>query len=137
MSLANCSRCGVMYQKQMGQKICAGCLGQDEVTYQTICDFLEDHPASSIPVISEATGIEGAVILRLLQSGRLATLGDLAAGIKGDCNQCGEPSLARYCDVCLAGMSRAFKVPVMEIDQDIKRTGRVKRPETLWEKRGF
>ena len=137
MSLANCSRCGQMFQRTGSSRVCFNCKDEEEAVYRAVRDFLEANPGSDIPAVAKGTNLDEAVVLRLLQSGRLVTLGDLASGMQIECERCGQPtSSGRYCGPCVDLLGQAFKNSQEALAERPDASSRIRRPETMQEKRG-
>lgn len=137
MSIANCARCSRMYQKVSGVKFCPDCIQAEEDAFRLVRDFLEAHPGSDMPTVSQETGVEEPVILRLVQSGRLAILGDLVAGLRVECRQCTKPVISgKFCPECTEEMGQALKESARSLlDRSSEGHSKLRRPETLSEKR--
>lgn len=137
MSIANCARCGRMYQKLSGVKICPDCAQAEEDAFRLVRDFLEANPGCDMPTVSRETGVEEAVILRLVQGGRLATLGELVTGLRVECRQCQKPVISgKYCPECTELMGQALKESAKSLlGRSEEGPSRLRRPETMSEKR--
>ena len=137
MSLANCSRCGQMFQKTGTSRVCFNCKEEEEAAYRAVRDFLETNPGSDIPTVAQGTGLDEALVLKLLQSGRLVTLGELASGMTIACERCGQTtSSGRYCGPCVDLLGQAFKNSQEALAERPEASSRIRRPETMQEKRG-
>ena len=89
MSLINCARCQRMFRRTGAGRVCFDCMEAEEQAYRSVRDFLEAHPGATIPVVAEGTGVDEGMVLKLLQEGRLVTLGDLTSGMATECQRCG------------------------------------------------
>ena len=136
MSLSNCARCSRMFQKTGGSRVCFDCREAEEQAYRLVRDFLEGHPGSDIPTVSQGTGVEESMVLRLLQDGRLVTLGELASGLRAPCQRCGgTTSSGRFCVECTEAIGQELKTSA-KVLSDQPQAAKLRRPETLQEKRG-
>ena len=79
--LANCTRCGKVFQKIPGRKICPLCQEADEAAFSLVNQYVGDHPGAEVAEVAEKTGVEEALVLRFLRDGRFATSGGLTAGM--------------------------------------------------------
>jgi ribosomal protein L32 len=76
-------------------------------------------------------------VLKLLQDGRLVALGDLTSGMSISCERCGKSTSAgRYCAHCVEQMGQALKSSADALSERPDAAARLRRPETLQEKRG-
>jgi hypothetical protein len=138
MAIANCSRCNRMFQKTMGMRICPDCVQAEEDAFRRVRDYLELNPGKDIASVAAATEVEEAFVLKLLQSGRLATLGELAEGLGQPCRQCGKPQIqGKYCPDCVDLLGHALKThaDILGSEKGDPATMRLRRPETMQEKR--
>jgi hypothetical protein len=126
-----------MYQKIAGVKICQDCMQAEEDAFRLVRNYLEENPGADMPTVAEGTGVDEAMILRLVQQGRLATLGELVMGLKVECRQCTKPVITgRYCPECTETMGQALKDSAKTLlDRGSEGPTRLRRPETLHEKR--
>lgn len=136
MSLANCSRCGQMFQRTGAGRVCFNCKEDEEQAYRLVRDFLEANPGSTIPAVAEGTGVDEAMIIRLLQEGRLVALGDLTNGLKIECRRCGVPtSSGKFCASCTEQIGQELKSSAASL-LDKPDPVRMRRPETIQQKHG-
>jgi hypothetical protein len=128
-----------MFHKSSAGRVCADCLIEEEEQFIMVRDFLEQHPGCTMGEITQATEVDEAVIMRFLREGRLATLGDLAGGVKGECLRCRtEIAYGKYCKACIEEMGSALKDSARELGQqavDEQRRGLTRRPETIRDRR--
>ena len=137
MSLSNCSRCGRMFQRTSGSRVCFECKETEEQAYRLVRDFLEREPGANLPAVAAGTGVEEAFVLKLLQDGRLVALGDLTNGMAIECERCGKAtSTGRYCALCVEQMGQALKSSADALTERPESSHRLRRPETLQDKRG-
>lgn len=136
-TITNCIRCSRMFQRVSG-KVCPQCVQDEEERFRLVRDHVEEHPGCTIPEVSEGTGVEEAEILRFLQSGRLATLGDLAKGLTMDCTQCGRPiSTGKLCPACQEQMSQALRHSAKELHDESRNPLTTRRARTMDQRRGI
>jgi predicted amidophosphoribosyltransferase len=137
MSIANCTRCGRMFQRTGTSRVCFECKEAEEQAYRLVRDYLEAHPGSDIASVAAGTGVDEAIVLKLLQDGRLVALGDLTSGMQTQCQRCGNPTNAgRYCPPCVELLGQALKNSADVLADKPDSATRLRRPETLQEKRG-
>jgi hypothetical protein len=126
-----------MFQKAGPGRVCFNCKEEEEMAYRAVRDFLELNPGADIPSVAKGTGLDEAFVLKLLQSGRLVTLGELTTGMQIACERCGQPTASgRYCAPCVDLLGQAFKNSVDALAERPDPSGRLRRPETMQEKRG-
>lgn len=141
MSIINCVRCGRMFQKTTNSRVCMDCKDAEEQAYRLVRDYLEQHPGADIKSVAAGTGVDEAIVLKLLQDGRLVAMGDLAAGMSINCERCGGPTTSgRMCGACIELLGQAFKNSADILSGTDKsaadNSSRIRRPETIQEKRG-
>lgn len=140
MSLANCSRCGKMFHKSSAGRVCSDCIILEEEQFAKVRDFLETNPGCTVEEIEAGTGVDGSFIMRFLREGRLATLGEVASGVRGTCKRCGvEIAYGKFCKDCIEDMGTSLKESAKELGEraasDDRRSGLTRRPETVQDRR--
>lgn len=65
-----CRECGRIFAT-LPRGVCASCLDQREGDFRLVRDWLRDNSGASIPVVSEATGVDEGVIVRFIREGRI------------------------------------------------------------------
>ncbi len=103
MELRNCRRCGRPFL-YAGIPFCPDCQDEDERLFQTLKDYLYDHPQASLGEIVRETGIAYETIVRFLREGRL----ELTGGEPPlHCERCGAAiPTGRLCGGCTALLER-------------------------------
>jgi hypothetical protein len=129
-----------MFHKSSSGRVCADCLVQEEEQFTSVRDFLEEHPGCNLNEIEAATGVDPAVVMRFLREGRLAILGDLAAGVKGECKRCAkEIDYGKFCRECIQAMGGELKDSARELGQQAAENEEwrptTRRPETIRDRR--
>lgn len=106
MSIANCPRCGKVFNKTAGASICQPCVDAEEEAFQKVYAFLKENLEATVPEIQYATDVEEKLILKFLEDGRLMGTG---AKLSPKCHDCGAPiQMGRFCSNCLAKKRDAF-----------------------------
>lgn len=104
MNIRNCSRCKKIYQYD-GFKICHSCRQDDEKDFQTVKEYLDQHPGANISNVVDETKIETKKIIEFLREGRLEIVG--GGNIVLECEKCSTPiNTGRFCDKCTAGLQQ-------------------------------
>ncbi|MGQ9631087.1 MAG: TIGR03826 family flagellar region protein [bacterium] len=99
MNLANCPRCGNIFNRAGGHRYCPACEAEDEKKFQLVRDFLDEHPKANAIEIAEATGVEESKIMEFLREGRLIAVSD--SPLAYPCEECGAPiTSGRFCSKC-------------------------------------
>lgn len=99
MELKNCKQCGKLFLYNGSQSVCPECFAKDEQEFETVKNYLWDHPKASLQDVSEATGVKEERVLKYLREGRIS-LAD-GSGIKLECEICGaEIAYGRICGKC-------------------------------------
>lgn len=104
MPLANCPRCGRLFNK-MRTPICRDCEPDEEADFEKIRQSLADQPDQSAEEVAKNAGVTPECVLRLLDEGRIANVA-LSQSVK--CGRCGEPAISfskRLCQACLNKLS--------------------------------
>jgi len=98
MEFVNCPRCGKLFA-QIKSPLCPACEREDELTFQSLKAYIEEHPDCTLGELSEGTGVNPKKILGFIREGRLET----SRGMHGDirCEVCNcSITLGRYCHAC-------------------------------------
>jgi flagellar protein len=100
MDLKNCIECGRSFASKDGEKLCKRCLEKKvEDDFKKVRDYLYDHPGADIKEVSEVTGVEEKIILKLLRQDRIEVIDEENSILK--CKRCGKPiKSGRMCDDC-------------------------------------
>lgn len=116
--LANCEKCGRMFQTIGSIMICSRCRESDDEMFKVVREYIYDNPGSTVPEVSEATDVPESKILKYLKDGRLETKGD---SMLIECEKCGCPiPSGRYCDVCTREMTQGLRNMANKMKQEIK-----------------
>ncbi|KEO84061.1 TIGR03826 family flagellar region protein [Tumebacillus flagellatus] len=98
MALANCKRCGRLYNR-MFSEICGECSKEDDELFFLVRDYLQEHRRASMYEVSEGTGVEVSTIIRFIREGRVQTLDN--PNLNYPCDNCGTPiQIDRFCKSC-------------------------------------
>ncbi len=126
MKIANCKRCGKMFQKTT-RDICMDCVKEEGQILEATRVYLRDNPSSSLAEVSDGTDISMKVIMDLIHAGllRLVDFPNMAV----ECQGCGTPTQeGRYCSKCqeelgmkLAGAAGVLKQSTK--DKEVKHKG--------------
>ena len=136
MPLDNCVRCGKLFNR-LSRPICPDCVREEERQANVVMDFLKDNPSATIDEISDVTGVDSQVILRLIRDDRLRAA--TACSLPRNCKACGAPiDAGQYCGDCARKFGRALagKGPAGSVyprdglsDADRARIARMATPE--------
>ena len=92
MELSTCIECGRSFGSKNGEKLCKRC------SEKKVDDDFKKVRAD-IKVVSEETGVEEAIILKLLRQDRLEVVDEATSIIK--CRSCGKPiKSGKLCENC-------------------------------------
>ena len=106
MPLDNCVRCGKLFNR-LSRPICPDCARDEERQADAVISFLKDNPSATIEEISESTGVDSQVILRLIRDDRLRAT--TACSLPRNCKACGAPiDAGQYCGHCLRKFGQAL-----------------------------
>lgn len=112
MSVVKCQDCGGLFSF-LPRGVCAPCLDQTEVDYQTVRDYLRDNPGTALFQVAEATEVDEGRIQNFIAEGRI----DFATAVQTSfsCEVCGTTiASGRHCEPCrrrlVAGLNESFEV---------------------------
>jgi len=122
MALANCKRCGKIFDSS-GQRMCRDCVLQDEDYYRQIYEYILEHKddrTTTVTEVSEALDIPEKIVFRLIKEGRFVT-----AGINWEvleCAKCGVPiAEGTYCKSCRESLAKGMQ----EMSKSMSKNGGV------------
>lgn len=115
MSIINCPRCHRMFRRLGERKICPTCQEEEEQAYARLCEWLRDHPGASVVEVAAATGVDEAMVLRLLRDGRITLLELVRAEDQPTCRRCATPIAGGHmCPACARALGDALAGPLSE-----------------------
>ncbi|MGV8145785.1 MAG: TIGR03826 family flagellar region protein [Alkaliphilus sp.] len=130
MELRNCKKCGRAFAYR-GKPICIRCQDKDEDGFQKVKDYLYDNPGANIKEVSDETGVEEKQILRYLKDSRIEIVEE--GNFVLDCERCTKSIRSgRFCDACLAEMSREFKTAIKPRVEQVKKKTTVKERDKMF-----
>lgn len=104
MALANCKRCGRLYNR-INAEICSECMKEDDDKFFLVRDYLRDHRRATIYEVSDGTGVEVSMIIRFIREGRITPVDN--PNLAYPCDHCGTPiQHDRYCKSCKDKLSK-------------------------------
>ena len=114
MNVRNCKKCGKIFNYIGGLPICPACKEEEEKKFETVKEYIGDHPRADIPEISKECEVETQQINQWIREERLTFTDDSPIGIQ--CERCGAIiKTGRFCDKCryemTHGLNEAFKKP--------------------------
>ena len=100
MELSTCIECGRSFGSKNGEKLCKRCSEKKvDDDFKKVRDYLYDHPGADISDVSEHTGVEEKIILKLLRQDRIEVVDEENSILK--CKSCGKPiKSGRLCEEC-------------------------------------
>jgi len=105
MPLTKCTRCEKLFNK-IQSSVCPQCMPDEETDYDTIRECLADNPDVNAEIVSEMTGINSKVVMRMLDSGLIS---NISSGDASICGQCGAPAIShskKLCQNCLEKLNQ-------------------------------
>lgn len=103
MAIANCVRCGQVFQTGKLTNICPSCIAKEQADLKVVTDYLRDYPLANIIEVSERTGIPAVQIFRFVKQGSL-TLTEPPEAFK--CRMCGKDvKKGTLCQDCMDKVS--------------------------------
>ncbi|MBX6396344.1 MAG: hypothetical protein IRY98_11710 [Alicyclobacillaceae bacterium] len=116
VNVANCKRCGRIFQKTAGVTVCPACRREEEELYQKVRAYVAEHRGATIIEVSEATGVDADLVLQFLREGRLSVVN--GGNMRYPCERCGrEIQTGRFCERCVAELARGF-APLQQDKQE-------------------
>ncbi|HAI85812.1 MAG TPA: hypothetical protein DCL63_02335 [Firmicutes bacterium] len=106
MPLGNCTRCGKLFNR-LSRPVCPDCAREEERHVDSVMAFLRENPSATIEEISQSTGVDIKIVLRLIRDDRLQATSAYTA--VRNCKACGAPLTAgHYCGYCLRKFGQAL-----------------------------
>ena len=108
-TMANIMQCTLCRKPfcSYGRNICPNCLEILDKHFNTVRDYLDEHPNACVETVSNATGVSQKTILYLVKEGRLV-MGENAGGVL-TCEMCKKTiSLGRLCEKCKGTLSNVL-----------------------------
>ena len=121
MDVRNCRRCGKVFTFR-GMPVCNDCFEADEKDFETVKDYLLEHPGASTMEVSTQTDIDVKTITRFLREGRLEAEGIVVSDSDLCCEKCGTNiKSGRYCDDCLKKIQNELKGAAARLEKEKER----------------
>ena len=96
MALANCDRCGRLFNKTT-RGICPNCVREEEQVFEEIKAYIRANDAATIEDVASAIGVDEELVLQYLQEGRL----EITESLAYPCLNCGKfIKIGKYCKTC-------------------------------------
>ncbi|MGN0327476.1 MAG: flagellar protein [Lachnospira sp.] len=105
MEVRNCRSCGRLYNYIGGsyRNLCPDCIRKIEDKFQDVKDYIEEHRAATISMISQDCDVSTKQIEQWIREERLVFSEDSPIGI--GCEICGATiKSGRYCEQCKSNM---------------------------------
>lgn len=108
MNVRNCRGCGKVFNYVMGPFLCPRCRDEQEVIFQGVKKYVEEHRGADIMEVSVACEVDPGQIRQWIREDRLQFADD--SPIRIPCEKCGVMiQSGRYCEACKAEMVGGFK----------------------------
>lgn len=104
MPIAKCPRCKKLFEKTE-TSVCCKCLPDEERDYETVREYVGEHPSCSAHEVAEKTGVDEDCVLRMIDEGRIM---NEASQEQVACGRCGQPAISvtkRLCQACLTELN--------------------------------
>lgn len=99
MEVRNCRTCGNIFNYVVGPFICPACREALEEKFQTVKEYLREHPGVDIHQMSTDCNVDVQLIRKWLREERLEITSDNAIFL--ECERCGTSiKSGKYCDKC-------------------------------------
>lgn len=120
MPIANCKRCGRIYNR-VRRDICNACIEEEDKAFLSVRGYLREHPELDMNQLCNATSVDAAMVVELIQSGRLILRDN--PNMTYSCERCGQPTqTGRYCSSCARELSAALESASNKIRENAKNT---------------
>lgn len=97
-NVRQCRECRKLFQS-FGSSVCPDCVEETDRRFNTVKDYLYNHPNANVVDIANDTGVAEKIVLNFLREGRLSL--NIAEGSMLECEKCRAPiSHGRFCAVC-------------------------------------
>lgn len=128
MPLANCERCGRMFQTIANIKICSRCRENDDEVFKIVKEYIYNHPGITIEEVSEKLDVTEKIIQKFLRENRLEIDGD---SMLIECEKCGDPiKSGRFCNKCTRHMTKGLKNAAKTIKEHIEPHEKINKNKT-------
>ncbi len=108
MDARNCRKCGRIFTYAMGPILCPRCREEQELKFQEVKKYIQEHYGADIPEVSEECDVDPGQIRQWIREDRLQFTED--SPIRISCEGCGEMIRSgRFCDKCKAEMTNGFR----------------------------
>jgi len=108
LSLANCRRCGKLFNKTR-HDVCPDCIHEEENKIAEIRDYLRVHPLANIYEVSQGTSATYEEIVDLIRRGKLMLR--QYPNMTYPCERCGAPTQSgRFCMNCAQELSAEIQM---------------------------
>jgi uncharacterized Zn finger protein (UPF0148 family) len=99
LDVVNCRRCGRLYQRLEGKRVCPVCEQEIEDKFQEVRDYVRQNPNCTIMDVSNDMEVSVDQIKQWVRAERLVFSSAQGSGI--DCVVCGTPIVSgKYCEKC-------------------------------------
>lgn len=113
MPIANCKRCGRMYNR-VGRDICLNCVREEDMMLTEIRNFLRKNKLANIAEVAEGTHVEYEIIVDMIRDGRLILRNH--PNMSYACERCGKPTQSgRFCGSCTQELARGLSAASAEL----------------------
>lgn len=102
MALANCSRCGILYNRST-LDLCFSCFKEEEELFHETQDFIRKNPHTTVGEVLENVDVEQAMLEKWIAEKRIQFLKSESNEDKKICMFCGRPVRhdEKICRTCL------------------------------------
>lgn len=107
MAIANCKRCGKIYNR-VRRDICPACIVEEDQAFALVRAYLHDHRDATMEEVVEATDVSTELIISMIRDGRLILRDN--PNLMYACENCGRPTqVGRFCSDCTRDLSSALQ----------------------------
>ena len=126
MNVANCTKCGKVFVKNLMNDVCPSCVKASELLYEVCITHLKANRGITLQELSDATEVPMSQILKFMRDGRISVMGN--RNLFYPCEVCGEDIReSNMCDSC----RQKLKKDLRNTMEDHKRDEALKKKETV------
>lgn len=128
MDVSNCPSCGALFVPTKFRDVCVTCYKEEEIKFDIVYNFIRksSNRTATIQMIVEATGVEEALILKFIKTGKIRT--SMHPNLGYECEKCGAViQNGRICSNCSDSIHSELKTLKKEEQRQQELKGKEKK----------